>query len=155
MIDQYGDVSSPSATQTITVVNTPTPPPLVTVESLQVETIKVGKGKKAKKETVLVLEFSGALNAASADNANAYELAPVIKVKATGKGKHRKPATTKLGTPVTPASAVYNRVEQQVTLTPRGKLTSSKPEELIVNGCARDRHAGPRDRRQRRRPARR
>ena len=42
--------------------------PLVTVTSAQVETIKVGKGKKAKKETVLVLDFSGALNAGAATN---------------------------------------------------------------------------------------
>ncbi len=84
---------TPKAPQaTIAVINTAPPPPppppsLVTVESLQVEKIKVGKGKKAKKETVLVLQFSGALDAAAADNANAYELAPVIKVKATGQGK--------------------------------------------------------------------
>ena len=113
----------------------PPPPPLVTVESLQVEKIKVGKGKKAKKETVLVLQFSGALNAGAADNANAYELAPVIKVKATGKGKHKKPATTKLGTPVTPASAVYTASNNQVTLTPRGTLNLTKPEELIVKAA--------------------
>ena len=31
------------------------------------------------------------------------------------------------------ASAVYSN--NQVTLTPRVKLTSSKPEELIVNGA--------------------
>jgi hypothetical protein len=66
---------------------------------LQVETIKVGKGKKAKKETVMVLDLSAALNRSAADNAGAYELAPVIKVKATGKGKNRKQATTKLGHP--------------------------------------------------------
>ena len=82
-------------------------PPLVTVQSAQVETIKVGTGKKAKKETVIVVDFSGALNAASADNAGAYELAPIIKVKATGKGKNNKPATTKLGPLVPVASAVY------------------------------------------------
>ena len=122
-------------TATPTPTPTTTPPPLVTVTSLQVETIKVGKGKKAKKETVLVLNFSGALNAASADNAGAYEFAPIIKVKASGEGKNRKPATTKLGAPVAPASAVYNPSTNSVTLTPRGKLTASKPEELIVNGA--------------------
>ena len=122
------------------------------MQSLQVEKIKVGKGKKAKKVTVLVLQFSGALFAESADNAKAYDLAPVIAVKATGKGKHRKPATTKLGTPVTPASAVFTASNNQVTLTPRGTLNLTKPEELIVNGDACDRYARPRDRRQRRRP---
>ncbi len=109
------------------------PPPLVIVESLQVEKIKVGKGKKAKKETVLVLQFSGALNAGAADNANAYELAPVITVKATGKGKHKKPPTTTLGTSVKLASAVYT--SNQVTLTPRGTLNLAKPEELIVKAA--------------------
>ena len=93
-----------------------------------------GNGKKAKKETVIVVDFSAALNAASADNAGAYELAPIIKVKASGKGKNRKPATTKLGTPVPVASAVYTASNNQVTLTPRAKLAASKPEELIVNG---------------------
>ena len=96
------------------------------------EKIKVGKGKKAKKETVLVLQFSGALNAGAAGNANAYELAPVIKVKAKGKGKHKTPATTKLGALVHPTSAVYNGSNNQVTLTPPGKLNLTKPEELIV-----------------------
>ncbi len=134
--DNLGDVQpTPSAAQAkITVVNTQ-PPPLVIVQSLQVETIKLGKGKKAKKETVLVLQISGALNAGAADNIGAYELAPVIKVKATGKGKHKKPATTKLGKPESPASAVYTSSNNQVTLTPRGKLNSTKPEELIVNGA--------------------
>ena len=107
----------------------------MTVTSLQVETIKVGKGKKAKKETVLVLQFSGALNAGAAGNANAYQLAQIIKVKATGKGKHRQPPRTKLGRPVAPASAVYNASNDSVTLTPRGKLNLAKPEELIINAA--------------------
>ncbi len=111
----------------------PPPPPLVTVESLQIEKVKVGTGKKAKKETVLVLQFSGALNAVAADNVGAYELAPVIKVKATGKGKNKKPATTKLGKPVKLASAVYTSSNNQVTLTPKGTLNLSKSDELIVN----------------------
>ena len=123
------------ATATPTATPTPTPPSLVTVESLQVETIKVAKGKKAKKGTVLALNFSGALNATSADNASAYPLAPIIKVKASGKGKNRRPATTKLGAAVSPASAAYSASNNQVTLVPRGKLTASKPEELIVTGA--------------------
>ena len=138
--------TAPQATTTVIAETPPTPPPpppppppptppLVKVESLQVETIKVGKGKKAKKETVLVLDFSGALNAASADNVSPFEFAPIIKVKAKGKGKNRKPATTKLGSAVTLASAVYNPSNNSMTLAPRGKLTASKPEELIVNGA--------------------
>jgi len=84
---------------------------------------------------VLVLAFSGALNAVSADSTGAYALAPVIKVKPTGKGKNRKPATTRLGAPVAPASAVYSASNNSVALTPRGKLAATKPEELIVNGA--------------------
>ena len=37
------------------------PPPLAAVLSSQVETIKIGKGKQAKKETFIVVGFSGAL----------------------------------------------------------------------------------------------
>ena len=134
--DNLGDVQpTPSAAQAkITVVNT-LPPPLVTVRSLQVETIKLGKGKKAKKETVLVLQFSGALNASAADNTGAYELAPVEKVKSTGKGKNKKPATSKLGKPVALASADFTASNNQVTLTPRGTLKLTKAEELIVDAA--------------------
>jgi hypothetical protein len=100
-----------------------------------VEKIKVGHGKKAKKETVLVLQFSGSLNAGIADNVNAYGLAPIIMVKAHGKGKHRVPARTELGKPVTPASAVYAAGSNRVTLTPRGTLSLAKPQELIVRAA--------------------
>jgi FKBP-type peptidyl-prolyl cis-trans isomerase len=47
------------------------PPELIQAESTQVETIKVGTGKKGKKETIVVVEFSGALNAESASNGSA------------------------------------------------------------------------------------
>ena len=124
-----------SMVSTVLVIHDDDPaPPLVTIESLQLEKLKVGKGKKAKKETVLVLQFSGALNATAADSTKPYDLASIITVKARGKGKHRKPATTKLGAPVPLASAVYTSYTNQVTLTPRTALTPSKPEELIVNG---------------------
>jgi hypothetical protein len=59
----------------------------------------------------------------------------VITVKATGKHKNRKPATTRLGAPVAPASAVYSASNNSVTLTSRAKLTATKPEELSVNGA--------------------
>jgi RHS repeat-associated protein len=107
--------------------------PLVTVTSLTPETIKVGNGKKGKKQTVVVLEFSGALNVTAADNVSAYQLAPIIKVPGKGKGKHRKPPTTKLGPPVPLASAVYSAANDSVTLIPRGKL--KLPEQLTVFGA--------------------
>ena len=147
--------TNPQATTTVIAETQPPPTPLVTVESLRVETVKVGKGKKAKKETVLVLQFSGALNAGAADNVHAYEVAQVIKVKANGKGKHKQPATSKLGTPVKLASAVYTATNNEVTLTPRGTLKLTKPDELIVNAALVTEVLGPPDRRQGRRPGRR
>jgi hypothetical protein len=117
----------------------PLPPPvtaaLVTVTSAQVESIKVATGKKAKQETAVVLDFSGALNPAAATDANGYELAAIIRVKATGKGKNRKPAGAKLGAPSTPISAVYTAPNDSVTLVPRVKLSPSKLMELIVDAA--------------------
>jgi hypothetical protein len=84
---------------------------------------------------VKVLQLSGGRGAKSADRAGAYERAPIIKVKATGQAKNRKPATTKRGVPVALASAAYSASNNSVALTPRGKLTAAEPEELIVNGA--------------------
>jgi RHS repeat-associated protein len=110
----------------------PPPPPLVTVTSSQVETIKVGKGKKAKQQTVLVVGFSGDLSAAAADNTNAYQIAPIKKTK--GKGRHGKPGTT-IGRSIPPATAVYNASNETVTLTLRGKPNLANPEQLTVDGA--------------------
>ena len=129
--DNGGNVQpTPTAAQTTTSVTQQIPP--LTITSLHVETIKRGTGRKAKKETVLALYFSGALDAASADNASAYQLAPMIKVPAKGKGKHRTPPTIKLGPPVALTSADYSASDDSVTLTPRGKLNLAKPEQLTV-----------------------
>ena len=54
-------------------------------------------------------------------------MAPVITVMAHGKGKHKKPMATRLGSPSTQASAVYNLPDNQVTLTPRSTLNLKKP----------------------------
>jgi RHS repeat-associated protein len=144
--DNVGNVQrSPTSIATTTVITptvtpspTPTTPmstPPVTVTSLQVETIKVRKGKKAMNEAVLVLDFSGALNGDAAGNPGAYQIAPIIKAKARGKGKHRQAPGIKLGTPVPAALAVYNASNHSVTLTPRGKFNLAKPEELTVNAA--------------------
>ena len=50
---------APQATTSVINAPPPPPPPLVSVQSVYVEKIEVGKGKKAKKETVLVLQMSG------------------------------------------------------------------------------------------------
>ena len=94
VIDRYGDVSSPSPALTITVVN---PLPLVTVDSVRVEKSKIGKGKKAKNETVLVLQFSGALDPASAQNTQAYVLALDPRSRLRGRASTRSLTTSKLG----------------------------------------------------------
>ena len=144
---------SPTPTPTPSPTPTPTPPPsptptpaptpapaptrssksLVTVESLHVETIRVGSGDQSRKQTVLVVQFSGALNASAAADVEAYELATVVKVGVSGSRKPRKP-TTKLGPPVPVASAVYTASVGRVKLTLQTKLTALEPEELIVNG---------------------
>lgn len=122
-------------TPTPNLTGTPTPAPLVTVLASQVRTIKIGTGKKAKKETVLVLNLSGPLSAGSAQNTAAYELAPIIKVKATGKGNNGKTATTKLGAFTNVASVFYTTSDYSVMLSPHNKFTAAKPQELLVNGA--------------------
>ena len=77
------DSTDRSTVTTNVIVNVAAAPPLVTVEWLQTEKVKAGKGKKAKNDTVLVLQFSGAL--AAADNANAYELRRLSRSKPRGK----------------------------------------------------------------------
>ena len=98
-------------------------PPLVTITSLQHPTIKVGTGKKAKKEVVLELQFSGPVE--DAGNLAAYMLV-------SGKTKKRKTTYTKV---VPLSSAVYNypgTPPNTVTLFPATKLSSSTPGRLTV-----------------------
>ena len=116
-------------------IGSPPPTPLVHVESAQLQITKVGTGRKAKKQTRIVVDFSGALNATAAQNADAYELALILKTKASGKGKHRKPATLKLGDPLPVESAIYSGSSDTVTLVPLVTPVASLPEELIVNGA--------------------
>ena len=113
--------------------STPTPP-LVTVTSGRLVKVKSGRGRNAKKETVLVLHFSGPLDPSSAERVVAYGFAPVIKIKTTGKGNSRIPTTIGLGAPAQPVSAVYNPSNDSVTLTPRSKFIPSQRVELIVSG---------------------
>ena len=93
------------------------PPPLVTVTSLQLETIKTRTKARTKKETVVVLTFTGPLLPATAENVIDYQFAPVITIKVLGKGKNRKPPTIGLATPAPPLSAIYNPSNGSVTLT--------------------------------------
>ena len=102
--------------------NNPFPPP-VTVESLRVETVKIGKGKKAKSTTELLLQFSGALNAGAARNLGVYHLDQASRTKKGG---------TQYNKPVALASVSYNASTDTVTLLAKSKLNLAKPEELQI-----------------------
>ena len=99
--------------------NNPFPPP-VTVESLRVETVKIGKGKKAKSTTELLLQFSGALNAGAAQNLGVYHLDQASRTKKGG---------TQYNKPVALASVSYNSSTDTVTLLAKSKLNLAKPED--------------------------
>lgn len=95
--------------------------PLVTMNSVQVI-------RKKNKVTGIVIGFSGALSAGSADNAGAYEL--IIAGK-------KKSFTARNAKHIGVVSASYNAANNTVTLTTK-KLALSKPVELVVNGNAID-----------------
>ena len=100
-------------------------PALVTITSLAHEAIKVGSGRKAKKETVLELQFSGPVTGAG--SLGAY----VIESGKTKKGK------TTYNKPVPLTSAAYEYLgtpPHTVTLFLKNKLNLSLPEQLTVNG---------------------
>ena len=106
--------------------DTNTFPPLVTITGLQLPTVTVGTGKKAKKVQVIQLHLSGAVNGAG--NSTAYQLLS---------GKTSKGVTTfKKNVPVT--SAVYNPTAHTVDLFVAGKLNLAVPEKLQVTAAAGD-----------------
>ena len=104
---------------------TPTPDrpraPLVTVVS--VTDVK----NKKHMVTEIVVDFSGPLNAAQADNLATYRLAT-----ANGKGSF----TAKNSPVVKLRSAVFNPANDTVTLTPKKAFALTKPVELTINGTA-------------------
>ena len=76
----------------------------VTVKSLEIATVKIGTGKKAKKVTGLVLQFSGDLNPAQAKSLAPYQLTMPGKDKKFGTKDDKKvpwprPPTTPRRTP--------------------------------------------------------
>jgi hypothetical protein len=91
---------------------------------LQVSTVKVGTGRKAKNMTGLVLQFSGALNPAQAQNLAAYQLLS---------GKVKKSRTT-FNKTVLLSSAIYSASAHTVTLIPRSRLNLAQPEQLRITG---------------------
>jgi hypothetical protein len=94
----------------------------VTVSSVRIATVKVGTGKKAKKVTGIVLQFSDALNITQAQGLAAFHLLS---------GKVKKSQTT-YGKPVPLSSAIYNASAHTVTLIPKSKLNLAQPMQLRI-----------------------
>jgi hypothetical protein len=110
-------VSSPSATQTITVV-----PPLVTV--LRV-TDRMNKKHQVTQVTVV---FSGPVNSTQADmRTGIYRLATPGK-----KGSY----TAKNAVVIRLKSAKYADSTESVTLIPKKPFALTKPVQLLINGLA-------------------
>jgi hypothetical protein len=105
------------STETVVIQNAPLPP-LVTVASVQLETNK-------KHQVVgIVVDLSGAVNAAEAQSIATYELV------AAGKGNSFTAKNAKM---IRIKSAAYNASTHQVILTP-SPFGLSKPVEFVVYG---------------------
>jgi hypothetical protein len=93
---------------------------------VQPQTLVVGTGRKAKKESVLVLHFSASLNQSAAQNLAAYSLQP---------GKVKRKVVIYSNKPIPLASAVYDAGAMTVTLVPRGKLTPATMMQLRITSA--------------------
>jgi hypothetical protein len=111
-------LGSPS-TETLVIQNAPAAP-LVTMGNVQLQT------NKKHQVTGVVINLSGAVNAAEAQNIVTYALV------AAGSGGS---FTAKNAKSIKIKSAVYNPTSHQVILTPV-PFALSKPVELVVNGNA-------------------
>ncbi len=117
VIDKYGDVSSPSSVQTITVV-----PPLVTVTGV---TDKMNKKHQVTQVTVV---FNGSVNSTEADmKTGIYRLA--------FPGKHGS-YTAKNAVVIPLKSAMYTDSTHSVVLIPKKPFAVTKPVQLLINGLA-------------------
>jgi hypothetical protein len=119
---------TPTGTPTGTPTPTPTPsatPPVI-VTSAQIESVAVRKGRKVKRQAVVVLNFNGPLNSGAADNLAAYSVLP---------GKVKKGVITYINKPVPMASAVYDPGAKTVTLYPRSTLKLGTKMQLQVNAA--------------------
>jgi hypothetical protein len=117
VIDKYGDVSSPSTVQTITVL-----PPLVTVTGV---TDKMNKKHQVTQVTVV---FSGSVNSTEADIKNGiYRLATP--------GKHGS-YTARNAVVIPLKSATYTDSMHSVVLIPKKPFALTKPVQLLINGLS-------------------
>jgi hypothetical protein len=117
---------TPTTTSTPTTTPTPTATPPVMLTSVQRQTVAVGKGRKAKKEGVLVLQFSAPLNPGAAQNLAAYSLLP---------GKVKRRVITYINNPVPLASAVYDPTAMTVTLFPRRPFKPGMKMQLQITAA--------------------
>jgi FKBP-type peptidyl-prolyl cis-trans isomerase 2/regulation of enolase protein 1 (concanavalin A-like superfamily) len=96
-------------------------PPSVLVESVSMQKERVGRHKPV---SVIVVQFNGSVNAASAQNLGAYTLATM----ATSKKHPSKPVAL--------AQSSYNASSETVTLTARKALVASPPLQLKIRTSA-------------------
>jgi hypothetical protein len=94
-------------------------PPLATVKSVEVENLRSGK----KTTEVIVIQFSGALKTATAQNITNYGL---VTVPTSPKQK---------GKPVSLASASYNAKAFTITLRTSRALSLSPPVDLTITAA--------------------
>ena len=93
----------------------------VTVTSVSVATIKIGAGKRAKKTTGLVIQFSGHSTQLSAKPSAYHLLLGTVKKGRTTYNKN-----------VPLSSAIYSAAANTLTLIPKTKLNLAKPQQLRI-----------------------
>ena len=96
-------------------------PPLVTVTSLRVATVKIGTGKKAKSTTGLVLQFSGHSTRDRPRSSWPTTSSPA---------RSRKATSSSTSPPRFPRRSITPRYN--LTLIPRRKLNLAQPEQLTI-----------------------
>jgi hypothetical protein len=116
VVDQYGDVSSPSAARTITLVS---PPPVVTIIRVTEDT------NKRHQVTEVLVTFSGPVETALAKRISTYHLATP--------GNGGSYTATNAGV-IKLRSASYNPASDTVALRPRKPFALTKPVQLLVYG---------------------
>lgn len=99
----------------------------MTVTSFQVQKVKVGTGRHAKRAVALAVGFSGALDSTAAQNLAAYTVFSG-KVK-----KVHKVSQVTYNSFVPLSQAIYFSASDIVALLPRGKHKLPKLEQLQVN----------------------
>ena len=94
----------------------------MTLTSLHGAKVKLGTGRKAKKATVVVLQFSGALNSDGGSEPRGL-FAP---------GRNDQEAGLTFSKPVPLSSAMYSSSAMTVTLVPQGSRKLPKYEQLTI-----------------------